>query len=205
MLDAKSTPTSFFDLKWGFNPSCGIERAQMRVFQTLKRVLPVLVTAFSAGCSNPHKQLGGTDIPVVPQLDHVDTAVVDGSKSKIEAGTVTFRGTVYDALERARWSVSNFEHNGWNLESITGTQQKATAVFGNAKVLNGIQRVATLVVTADRRNGTAVIHFSNRKVPAEPETTSEGTSSKPSSDQATSSLDSKDVGSSATAGASEPS
>ena len=177
----------------------------MYVFQTLKRILPILTATFIAGCSNPHKQLGGTDIPVVPQLDHVDTTVVDGSNTRIDAGTVTFRGTVYDALERARWSVSNFEHNGWVLESITGTQQKATAVFGNAKVLNGVQRIATLVVTADRRNGTAVIHFSNREVPAGSGTQSEGASSKAASDPAASSSDSNDDGAGSTSEASKPS
>ena len=136
----------------------------MTNFRSLKPFSLILVFCIASACNNPHKQIGGSDIPVVPELTHTATTVSSGSHSRIEDGIVTFEGPIYDALERARWSVANFKHNGWVLEAITGTPEKATATFGNAKPSNGVQRVATLVITADRRNGTAVINFSTRKV-----------------------------------------
>lgn len=141
-----------------------------RCFSVFATVTVLLLGA----CSGQAKKLGGTDIPLIPELDHVSTTVSTGSTSRIQDGTVIFEGPIYDALERARWSVSNFRHSGWVLEAITGTPEEATATFGHDKPLNGIQRVATLDVTADRRKGTAVIHFSTRKVGSDSSSSKDG-------------------------------
>ena len=149
------------------------ERALMSRIRGFSTLAMILILPLGA-CSGPGKQLGGTDIPVIPELTHVSTTVSNGSTSRIQDGTVVFEGPIYDALERARWSVANFRHSGWVLEAITGTPEQATATFGHDKPSNGIQRVATLDVTADRRKGTAVIHFSTRKVGSDSSSSKDG-------------------------------
>ncbi len=121
-----------------------------------------ILVAICAGCTNSSKQVAGTDIPVIPQLQHTGTNVVSGSRSSITDGSASFQGPVYDALERARWSEANFEHLGWTFEKISGTPRQATAILVKPVKGSDVQRVATLDVTADRRDGTATIHFSTR-------------------------------------------
>ncbi|MEC8559720.1 MAG: hypothetical protein VXY94_06550 [Planctomycetota bacterium] len=121
-----------------------------------------ILIAICAGCTNSKKQVAGTDIPVIPQLQHTGTQVVSGSRRAITDGSASFQGPVYDALERARWSEANFEHLGWTFEKISGTPRQATAVFVKPVKDSDVQRVATLDVTADRRDGVATIHFSTR-------------------------------------------
>ena len=121
-----------------------------------------VLVATCAGCTNHAKQVAGTDIPVIPQLQHTGTNVESGTRREITDGSASFQGPVYDALERARWSEANFEHLGWTFEKISGTPTQATAIFVKPVKDSDVQRVATLDVTADRRDGTATIHFSTR-------------------------------------------
>lgn len=121
-----------------------------------------LLVAICTGCTNHAKQVAGTDIPVIPQLQLTGTSVESGSRREITIGSARFQGPVYDALERARWSEANFEHLGWTFEKISGTPTQATAIFVKPVKGSDVQRVATLDVTADRRDGTATIHFSTR-------------------------------------------
>ena len=73
----------------------------MTCFRHFRPFPPLLVLCLASGCSNPNKQIGGTDIPVVPELTHSSTTVSSGSRSRIEDGSVTFEGPIYDALQRA--------------------------------------------------------------------------------------------------------
>ena len=128
--------------------------------------------------SNPHRQVPGTDIPKVPQLELSKIQTTEGSKSQMIKGEVLFEGPIYDALERIRWSTENFEHSGWTLESITGTPEKATGIFyKNPKDDTAkMQRIATLSVTANRRKGTALVEFSTRPYSAAKSPASDGES-----------------------------
>ena len=134
-----------------------------------RSVFLLLLAFVSTGCTNPHRQVPGTDIPKVPQLELSKIQTTEGSKSQMTKGEVLFVGPIYDALERIRWSTENFEHSGWTLESITGTPEKATGIFyKNSKDDTAkMQRIATLSVTANRRKGTALVEFSTRPQPAD--------------------------------------
>ncbi|MAJ47535.1 MAG: hypothetical protein CBC35_09835 [Planctomycetes bacterium TMED75] len=141
----------------------------MTSYRIPRTVFLVLLASLSAGCGNPHRQVPGTDIPKVPQLELTKIEATEGSKSRMIRGKVIFEGPIFDALERIRWSTGNFEHSGWTLESITGTPQKGTGIFfkDSKQDSASIERVATLVVTANRRKGTAVLEFSSRPRPVE--------------------------------------
>lgn len=142
----------------------------------------VLLASLPAGCSSSHLQVPGTDIPRVPHLELINIQTIEGSKSQMTKGKAIFEGTIFDALERIRWSTANFEHSGWTLESVTGTPQKATGIFFKNSKDGTVttQRIATLVVTANRRKGTAVVEFSTRPKPVATQSASKPESEKAS-------------------------
>ena len=137
----------------------------MALSSSTSRILAFAVL-LCAGCVNQHKQVSGTDIPKIPQLRHTGTNVNSGSARTLTDGSADFEGPIYDALERARWSEGNFEHMGWTLEKVSGTPRNATAIFYKPVKGAAVERIATLDITADRRDGKATIHFSTRPIDA---------------------------------------
>jgi hypothetical protein len=115
------------------------------------------------GCGGPEHRILGTDIPLVPgtALKNKDFTTARG---KVQSGQATFTGSIFDALERARWTARGFEIDGWTQESLTGTPEQAVAIFTQAVPKTDKERVATMTVVASQVRGTATIVVTDRTV-----------------------------------------
>ena len=136
-------------------------------------------------CAAPAHRLHGTDLPKVPETTMASNNL-ELVRGKAFSGDVTFTGTIFDALERARWTARGFEIDGWTEQSLTGSPSKATAIFTMPGTQPGTERVATLDVVASQVRGTAVISI---KIKPAPKTgsTSEGSNGPAGSAAATAS------------------
>ena len=115
------------------------------------------------GCGGAEHRILGTDIPLVPgtALKNKDFTT---SRGKVQSGQATFTGSIFDALERARWTARGFEIDGWSQESLTGTPERAVAIFTQAVPRTDKERVATMTVVASQIRGTATITVTERPV-----------------------------------------
>ena len=117
-------------------------------------------------CSSPSHRINGTDVPNIPGTKLVQSSF-KSSGGSVEAGQATFSGSIYDAMERARWAGRGFLKDGWTEVSLTGTPQEATAIFTAPWPGDGMQRVATLDITASQLRGSATITVKVEPEPAE--------------------------------------
>lgn len=139
----------------------------MRPHRPVILLLSLLCGFLSACAGNDHRILG-TDLPLVPGTTLTEnTLVVRGGRAS--SGAVTFDGSIFDALERARWTGRGFEKDGWTEASITGTPEAATGVWTQRLPGGERERVATLEITASQVRGVAVITVTDRAVEAKPD------------------------------------
>ena len=125
-------------------------------------VLLALVLVLN-GCGGAEHRILGTDIPLVPGTA-LQSNDFKSSRGRVESGEVEFTGSIFDALERARWTGRGFEKDGWTQESLTGTPEQATAVFTQPLRGSDTERVATLDVVASQVRGVARITISERPI-----------------------------------------
>jgi hypothetical protein len=115
------------------------------------------------GCGGPKHRISGTDMPLVPGTA-VKTNDLKSSRGLIQSGEVTFTGAIFDALERARWTARGFEKDGWAQQSLTGTPERATAIFTQALPKTDNERVATVNVISSQVRGIATITVEVRPI-----------------------------------------
>ena len=138
---------------------------------------PIFLTGLvflATACSTPAHRISGTDVPNIPGTTLVQSSF-QSVRGSVEAGEATFSGSIYDALERARWTRRGFLKDGWAEESITGTPLQATAVFTSPWPGKHLRRVAVVDISAAQFRGSATVTVSVEPFPGDP-----GDTAKPS-------------------------
>ena len=118
-------------------------------------IIAVLAGSFLASCASKAHRLTGTDLPKVPSTQLVETSL-KSVRGRTESGTVVFSGSIFDALERIRWTERGFKTDGWTQRSVTGTPREATAIY-TSPWNDEEERVAVLHVVAAQIRGSATI------------------------------------------------
>lgn len=131
----------------------------------MRIMFPLLaaVLVFMTACASTAHRVSGTDVPRVPETEVKSNSLVF-SGGRAESGKVEFTGTIYDALERARWTARGFAIDGWTEVSLGGSAAEAKALFTSAWRQPGTERVATLRVIAAQLHGSATITIEVKKI-----------------------------------------
>ena len=158
---------------------------------TARTIVLLTLALVMNGCGGPQHRISGTDIPLVPGTA-LKSNDFQTARGRVQSGEAMFTGSIFDALERARWAGRGFEKDGWTQESLTGTPEQATAVFTQAVPGTDTERVATMSVVASQIRGVARIIVtkrpmtaaeSNREKTSEP-TDAESSTSEPDAESA---------------------
>ena len=116
-------------------------------------------------CQTSDHRIAGTNIPGVHGLELTSSSNVKQSGRHIAFGEFVFKGPIYDALERVRWSARGFELDGWKAVSISGRPDAATGVFTQPWPVPDMERLAKLQIVASKTEGSATLSVTLEKVP----------------------------------------
>ena len=125
-------------------------------------IIAVLAVSFLSSCADMGHRLTGTDIPKVPSAQLVESSL-KSVRGRIQSGKVVFSGSIFDALERIRWTERGFKIDGWTQRSVTGTPREATAIY-TSPWDEAEEHVAVLHVVAAQIRGTATITVNLRPI-----------------------------------------
>jgi len=121
-------------------------------------LIVLLHCTFLASCADHSHRVDGTDLPKVPSTK-VQATTLKSVQGRTEEGRILFSGSIYDALERIRWTGRGFKADGWTQRAVSGSPREATALF-TSPWSGDEERLAVLHVVADPVHGTATVTVS---------------------------------------------